>query len=252
MKPIGAYGVSATVPPWVSFGMLDPAQPLPPARPGFGWIVQIGFHESPLLPAGPLAGRVRAQLEASGHWSDVLAFVYGEEWYERLAGGEWRALGLADTAEGRGIVRDYLGRQQRDIVAATGKPCLWITTIVTADRQPPDYTGFVGVDRYPVDGESLADWWGPHQSTEDTCSLPLVAMPRWFRNTTAFQGADWTLRSAEPTRVHADWYARLVERPRWVASLGFLWQSRPYAGLVGLEDMPEVRAAYERAMRVSA
>lgn len=250
MKPIGAYGVGPGLPPWVSFGMLDPVRPLPARRPGFGWVVQIGFHEHPLEPAGVIATRARARLIEAGLWDDVWAFVYGEEWYERLAGGEFAGYGLHDVAAHRQIVRDYLSEQQRQIAEVTGKPLVWVTTVVTPERQPPAHTGWVAVDLYPLDGDSPSRLDPAYALTEASTALPLVAMPRWFRNTTATQGAEWRARSAVPTREMHAWYAALLQRPRWVAALGFLWQSRPSAGLVGLQDMPEVRRDFEHAMGV--
>ena len=254
MKPIGGYIGQATPPAWMSLGMLDPAQPLPALPPApFDWIVQIGFHESPLEPAGSVARRVKAQLEAAGWWPRVAAFVYGEEWFERFDAGEFAPYGLpAGHPEGVHILRDYLGRQHEQIVAETGKPVLWMTHRVTPDRQPPRSTAFVGIDAYPVDGQRFEDFAPLLLETERHAQHPLVIVARWCKATSDRQGPRWRETSAEPASGWADGYAWVLKRPQWVALIGFIWNSRPESGLVGLSDMPHARAAVERALGVTA
>lgn len=245
-KPIGGYVGQAAPPPWMSFGMLDPQQLPPWRRPGFGLVVQIGFHESPLEPAGVVALRARRTLEAAGLWNDVLAFCYGEEWYARFDAGAFAAYGLpAGHPEGVHIIRDYVGRQQIEIVQATGRPIVWVTPEVTAERQPPPATTYVAIDRYPVDGEAPEAYGAALIANERATSLPLVLIPRWFRSTGPQQGPAWQLASEEPSRSTIEIAARVLARPRWVAAVGFLWTSRPHAELVGLADMPATRAAVE-------
>lgn len=252
MKPLGGYIGHAAPPHWMSIGMLDPAQPLPPQpRPGFGWVVQIGFHESPLEPAGRIAARAKATLDAAGRWGDVLAFVYGEEWFERFDAGAFAPFGLpAGHPEGVAILRDYLGRQHAQIVEVTGKPVLWVTHRVTPERQPPACTAFVGIDAYPVDGQRFEDFAPLLLETERHAQHPLVSIARWYRATGDVQGSRWREMSAAPTANWAEGYAWLLARPQWVALIGFVWASRPAGHLVGLQDMPEARAAVERALGV--
>ncbi len=250
MKPIGAYDVTFGAPPFVSFGMLDPAAPLPAPRPGFGWVVQIGFHESPLEPAGVIAARVMRQLVDAGLWDQVLAFVYGEEWYSRFDQDHFAAYGLqAGHPQGISTIHAYLGRQHGEIVAVTGKPVLWVEVAVTADRQPPAHTAYVGIDAYVPDGQTFEASVGPvFLEAERATPLPLVVIARWFAYAGEKQGPGWRRFSGGPTPEMAAGYAAVLARPRWHALIGFLWGSRPSADLVGLADLPDTRDALVRSL----
>ena len=79
-----------------------------------------------------------------------------------------------------------------------------------------------------------------------------MSIARWCKATGPAQGVRWRETSVDPTDNWAAGYAWLLARPAWVALIGFLWESRPGADLVGLQDMPQARAAVERALGVSA
>lgn len=254
-KPVGAYGPQGA-PGWVTFGTLASsvgAAELEAARArsvatGFAWIVQAGFDVAPHVYAEGPAREMRARFEAAGLWPHVIAVTWGEEWYERCHGGEFAAAyGVAGPTCASGVY-DWMSAQHEALARVTAKPVLWVTHV--ADRQwrrVPSHTSYVAVDAYPADGQPWADHLPTLLHSEGGTDLPLVVVPRWFRTTGPAQGAGWAATSAAPT-AWAEGYAALLRRPRWVAMLGFLWASRPWADLTGLADMPDTRAAVERAL----
>lgn len=163
-----------------------------------------------------------------------------------LQAGFGELLGPATLADLGG-----LGLQHARARAATGKPVIWVTTAVHVTRPVPANTDYVALDPYPRDGTRFADVAEPILlHAEVATHLPLVLIPRWFSTAGPFQGDEWRTFASAPTQDMVDGYARIFARPRWVAMVGFLWQSRPTADLVGLADMPHVRAMVERALRL--
>lgn len=219
---------------------------------GFTWVLQIGHHEPAEAPAGPIAALARTRAEAAGLWPYVIGVTYGEEWHERCRAGKFAYLGLTEGHPACGsIVYDYLSRQIAAVDAVTGGlPVLWITHLVYPGAPVPVGVDYVGLDPYPVDGESWQDFEPLLLISEHWTPLPLVLVPRWFRATGPFQGEDWRKAKRPVSAEIIDGYARFAARPSVVAVLGFLWASRPYADLVGLADLPSTRAAVARSLGV--
>lgn len=248
-KPIGAYADNVEPPAWASFGMLNPFGTLPTwRRPGFKWVIQLGFGH-PLDSARDEALRARERLTAAGLWPDVVAAMWGEEWFARFDAGEFAPFGLpASSPDGVPIIGDYLARKHAEILAAVELPIVYLAPEVRADRPVPAGVAFVAIDRYPVDGEDAAALGAALVANEAHTALPLVIVMRWWKATGDTQGPAWRVMSADPVREWAEVYALLLARPRWVAAVGFLWPSRPWANLVGLADMPAARAAVESVL----
>lgn len=257
-KPVGAFSPDGA-PAWVTFGSLadwESDAVLASARArclstGFRWIVHVGYAESPVLPIGPHAERVKARFDAAGLSPCVVGMTIGEEWYEHWEAGSFARYGLpagVAEADAVSIIHHWLGRQQRAAFAATGWPAIWVSSWVHTSRPVPDGTQYVALDAYRNDGETWAASVARRiADAEAATSLPLVLIPRWFRSTGPAQGRGW--RQA-PTAADMDAYAAVLRRPRWVAMWGFLWQSRPGADLVGLADMPDARVWVERSLGV--
>lgn len=257
-KPVGAYGPHGSLPSWISFGTLAAHAPdgqLAEAAArsratGFLWIVQAGFDVPPHVYAEAPARAMRARFEAAGLWPYVVAVTWGEEWYERCAGGEFSATyGVSGPACVFGVY-DWMSAQHEALARVTGKPVMWVTHV--ADRlwrRVPSHTSYVAIDAYPTDGQAWGDLLPTLLHSEGGTDLPLVIIPRWYQTTGPVQGDRWRETSASPERW-ADGYAALLARPRWVAMLGFLWASRPWADLVGLEDMPDAQRAVARSLGV--
>lgn len=256
-KPVCAYS-PAGMPAWVNCGMLsadasdaDVAAALARSRASnFAWVLQLGHHIPATTLAEEVAAPVRARFERLGLWPYVVAVTWGEEWHERCLVGEFADLGLTPWHPSCGpVVEAWLGRQQAQVRAVTGKPVIWITGMVSASRPVPAASDFVGIDLYPVDGQSFASLAPDLLANETATSLPLIIIPRWFQMTGQFQGPGWALMSAPPDPAWMDGYAAILARPRWVAMIGFLGASRPYAELVGLVDLPGTLAAVESSLR---
>lgn len=258
-KPIGAFSPTGA-PGWISFGSIPSHAPdadLLAARDrsratGFRWIVQLGFDCPATTPAGPVAAAARARLEALGLWPWVVALTWGEEWYERWYADEFAPLGLpASAPNGLAVIQDWSGHQHRAIQRATGKPVIWLTGLVHGPRAVPAGTDFVALDAYPPDGQTFAASVLPaYQMTAAATALPIVAIPRWFKSTGPFQGPLWHTSAREPSADAIAGYAAITAHPRVVAVWGFLWESRPYAELVGLADMPATAAAIATSLGV--
>jgi len=259
-KPVCAFQPDADVPAWISCGSIsgdasydDMVEAATQSRlTGFRWVLQMGYSALPTAPAGPVAALAMFKAQDAGLWPYVVAVNYGEEWYERFFAGEFTSYGCAPSvAECLPIIHDWMGRQHAAIKAVTGKPVIWLTGMVIPGRLVPAHTDLVAIDYYPRDGQSFAESVDPvvHAALIQT-DLPLVLIPRWFKNTGPYQGAHWQAGAQEPLAAWADGYARWLTHPRVVALWGFLWASRPYADLVGLRDMPAYQAAVKRSLGV--
>lgn len=257
-KPIGAFSADGA-PAWMSFGWIcgdcqnDAQVAAAVARSratGFLWVVQMGYHAHPVRPAEEVGAEVRARLERLGLWPYVAAVNYQEEVYEQWRGGVFTPFGLPpDHPHGVPVLHAWWGRQHTHLRAVTARPIVWITH--TVYQQPvPQSTDFVALDPYLRDGEPFSTIEPFLLHAETATSLPLVLIPRWFRSVGPAQGPGWEGGSAPPSAEAIDGYARILARPRWFAMAGFLWQSRPWADLVGLADMPDTLAAVERSLKV--
>lgn len=245
-KPIGAFSPNGS-PPWISFGSMGDMTSdydiemayQKSIRTGFLWILQIGYHDSPLTGADVVARRTIQRFHKLLPY--VVAINYGEEWYEKFYLGEFSKYGLpANNPRGVEIIHHWLGRQHFLIKQVTGKPIIWLTTIVSGERPVPPETNYVAIDAYSADGESTA--WAELRllHAEVATNLPLIVIPRWFKTTGEKQGSGWQSFSQEPTREATDMYVRTLKRPRYIAMWGFLWESRPHSDLVGLAQMPNL------------
>lgn len=213
----------------------------------------MGFDCPAITPAGAIAAAVRARLEALDFWPWVVAVTWGEEWYERWHADEFAPLGLpASHPDGLTVIRDWSGRQHRAVQQSTGLPVIWVTGLVHGPRAVPASTDFVALDAYPVDGHTFAESVMPaYALAAESTRLPLVAVPRWFRATGPYQGPHWRAAALEPSADVIAGYAAVAAHPRVVAVWGFLWESRPYAELVGLADMPATAAAVAASLGVA-
>lgn len=257
-SPVCAFSPEGA-PAWITCGSLDADASDAALRDaaarsratGFTWVLQIGHHVAPHLPAGPVAARARQRAEAAGLWPHVAAVTYGEEWHERCFFGEFAAYGLtANAPECPAQVVGWMSQQHAAVKAATDKPIVWITHFVHPTRPVPAHTAYVALDPYPTDDQDFAFVEWLLALSADSTDLPLVIIPRWFQATGPFQGRRWQDASRPPSQAVIDGYARWARHPRVVALWGFLWASRPYADLVGLADMPATRAAVERSLGV--
>ncbi|MEZ5421122.1 MAG: hypothetical protein R2708_27810 [Vicinamibacterales bacterium] len=265
MKLVGAYSPQGA-PSWVTCGTIasfasDHELAAAAARSratGFQWVLQVGFDVDPTRAAGPVAAAARARCEAAGLWPHVVAVIYGEEWLEKLHGGAFRGYGLpmgtdAEVLDSVNTVRRWMGEQHKAVRLATLKPVVWVTNRaetsmeagVRAWRPIPDWTSAVALDAYVWDGQTFRDDVAPVLArAETTTDLPLVLIPQWFRGTGPQHRAWLTGPSASDVESYTAWF----RRDRWVAMLGFLWASRPWQDLRGLEDMPDLRTAVERSL----
>lgn len=259
-KPTGVYDCGDDPPAWVSLCTIADTEPdanfvsarALSQRRGVRWLLQLGYHEPPAQPIGAHAARVRARLDAAGLLPHLAGMAVGEEWYERLLTGVFAPLGLpADHPQGIEIVREWAGQQHAAAFAAIPVPVLWITTLPNNDptfgrawyRPVPASTHVVAVDAYIHAGGTFAGHVAPVLAhAETTTALPLVLIPQWFH----IPGDPlWSYR---PTTADLDAYAAWAARPRWIATLGFTWRSRPWAGIVGLRDLLDLRATVEQHM----
>lgn len=257
-KPIGLFDPGMHPPAWASFGALpDWASPAQMAdaltlsqNRGFKWVLQVGYMESPITPIGPHAVRVREKFAAAGLLPHLVAMNLGEEWYEHWQAGHFTALGLPPSSPaGADMIHDWLGRQHAAAKAALGLPVVWLTTVANNDRALVPYrpvpagTDLVALDAYVHAGGTFAQHVAPILAhAERTTHLPLVLVPQWFRH------PGDPLWDAGPSAADVAQYFAWFARPRWVALWGFTWRSRPWNGLIGLSDMPDIRAAVEAAV----
>lgn len=258
-KPVGAYSAVGEVPTWVTFGAIDAvtsdseiaAAVRQSKASGFAWIVQFGFHVKAHVPVRALVPDQKARLERLGLWPFVVAVIWNEEWHERCLGGEFAEYGLVANSPSCGAqVVNWLGRQHAELKAITGKPVVWVTGMVTPDRLVPPNTDYAAIDFYPQDGQSIETLVPVVLATEQSATVPLVIIPRWFE-TTGHAGPLGHPDGGD--RDHDEWargYAAILARPQWVAMMGFLWHSRHSSGLVGLADLPEYQAAVKHALGV--
>lgn len=257
MKPIGLYDPGPTPPAWASFGTI--ADFYPDAffvsarelseRRGFSWVLQMGYQEPVERPIEAHARRILAKLDATGLRPYVIAVTVREEWYEHWRAGEFADKGLPpDAPWGVSVIRDWAGRQHAAVKAVLGLPVVWITTAANDDaalhpHQPiPANVDVVAIDAYVTKGGNFNTSVRPVlEHAERTTHLPLVLIAHWFRH----EGdAMWHHAPTEDdTAAYLDW----VQRPRWIALLGFTWRSRDN-GIVGAVDLPSVRRVLERRM----
>lgn len=253
-KPVGAFSPDGSSPDWVTFGSIQASETdatLTAAAKrsratGFQWILHLGYDVAPHVPAGPVAAASRARLERLGLWPHIAAVNYGEEYYEALWSGSYANYGLSTATDAGAwaavrVVRDWMAIQQTAVAVVTGKPVIWITTLVNNEtrwgpwyyRPVPAGAGMVAVDAYQLPWQDFdRDVLPILLHAETQTALPLVVIPQWF------SGQGW----ARPTRLATERYAEILRRPRWVAMWGFLWASRPWSGLVGLDALPDVLA----------
>lgn len=258
-KPVGAYSPLGS-PAWISFGPIgalatddEIAQAVAQSQArGFKWIVQFGYEVAADTPVALVVPAQKARLERLGLWPHVVAVDWNEEWYERCLGGEF--FDRFHIPEGSPLcgpaIASWLGTQHASLKQITGKPVIWVTGMVAPGRLVPANTDYVAVDYYPQDGQPIDVIAPAVLMAEQYTTLPLVIIARWFRNTGPFQGPSWDRGDEEPPASWADGYATVLARPRWFAMLGFLWNSRPWAQLVGLADMPTFQAAVKRSLGV--
>lgn len=258
LKPVGAFG-PADAPAWVSFGALpDWASDadLIAARArcqasGFRWIVQLGYAQPLNLAIGPHAAQVRARFDTLGLSPCVVAMTIWEEWYEHWGLNEYAAYGLPATVPESvaiPVIHAWAGEQHRQARAATGWPVIWLTTWASSQRPVPAWTDYVALDTYTACGGTWLTSVGPAVlAAEQATAVPLIRVPQWFQATGPAQDASW---ACGPPADAPAWEAAVLARPRWVALWGFLWQSRPWADLLGLADLPILRAHVESALGV--
>lgn len=245
-KPICVYGpnnspswtVCGTIGDGVSQEIIEAAYQRS-VTTGFKWILQIGFNDDPRIPADIIA--LRNLIKFQKLMPHIVAVMYSEEWYEKFHGNHFAGLGLSSSnPEGIRIIYDWLGKQHLLIKKHINKPIIWMTTVVYWGAPVPHGVDIVAIEAYAGDNKSLA--WAELRLlyAEIATDLPLVVVSRWFRNTGPKQGFDWQNISQPPTKEMVDLYFRILNRNRYIAMFGFLWESRPNADLQGLQDMPEV------------
>lgn len=251
MKAIGLYGPGPNPPAWASFGMLadfgdfESAKRLSDER-GFLWVLQMGHAEPVERPISAHAARIKARLESSGLRPYVIAVTVREEWYEHWRAGEFADKGLPPNAPwGVSVIRDWAGRQHKAVKDVLGLPVVWVTTAANdnaalSPHQPiPAGVDVVAIDAYVPKGGSFAAHVAPVlEHAERATALPLVLVAQWFH------AHGYAKPKASDVAAYLAWLAR----PRWVALLGFTGRSRPWAGITGLADLPDLRAAVDDSM----
>lgn len=250
-KPLGAFDCGAhppawatvcTIPDWATPAEMAHARWLSETR-GLVWWLQLGYAESPVVPIGPHAARVRARVEAAGLLPYIAGMSVGEEWYEHWRAGSFAAYGLtAENPAGQPIITAWLGMQHAAAKSALGLPVVWITTAPNNDPaiapyQPiPAGVDLVAVDAYVGAGGTFATHVAPVLAhAERTTPLPLVLVPQFF------DAPGWERPTPETAALYLSWLAR----PRWVALVAFTWRDRPSLQMTGLASLPALRAALE-------
>lgn len=249
-KPLGLYDCGHTPPSWVAVCTIADTEPdrnfvdarMLSERRGIVWLLQLGYHEDPRLPIGPHAARILDRLDATGLRPYVAAVSVGEEWYEHWQAGTFARLGLtSDNMAGMPIIHDWLGKQHLAAKTVLGVPVVWITGSVNALRPVPAHTDLVALDPYVTPGHAFTTAVAPVLAVaEQSTPLPLVLIAQWFH------AEGYAKPKAEDVAQYLAWLAR----PRWVALLGFTGRSRPWAGITGLADLPDLRAAVDDAVGV--
>lgn len=258
-KPVGAFS-SEGAPSWISFGSLagwssyeDMVKAAERSRTtGFRWVLQMGFGVSPIIPSEQAIAADVARAKASGLWPYVIGLTYNEEWYERFYAGEFAPYGFpASRPDGIVQIHAWMSRQHCALGAATGKPVVWLTGVVTRSHPVPSCTDVVAVEAYVPDGSTFDQFARPVVlEAEATTTLPLVLVTRWFQMIGPKQGPFWHQASAQPTKDTIDGYAAVLNRPQWIAMWGFLWASRPSSDALGLADLPNVRKWVEQSLGI--
>lgn len=253
MKLAGSYGVERTAPPWAKFGMLaafaDEETIAHCARrsreTGIQWVIQFGFDRSPLIPVEEYAD---AQWNRFEELHDhVIGVVYGEEWEERRIYGEFTKYGLSPAIpEGSEIVRSWVGRQYSYLKGIVQRPIMHISGI---SQYIPSATDYFGLVAYPDDlADPSAHLAAVIWAAEKLTHLPIVLIARGFAYEGPAQGPNWQDYKINPSEQILSCFKTAIERPRIVASLWFLWESRPASQLRGFQDMPEIHGAIARAV----
>jgi hypothetical protein len=256
-KPVGLFDHSCDVPAWSSFGQLAEWDDFSTAadcsrRTGRTWVLVL-FHADSYHVSG-----VRTRALETGLAPYILALTYREEPYQHLRLNLSLPLALedrlaaqpeADMATRLNIVRDHWSEAHAMIKAVWPGPILAFITPWTNDSlaygEPlysplPDGVDVLVLDPYATDGMPFTAW--PEvviQYAVQTTTLPIALVPQWFTQpgTSISQPRDFTVD-----------YMRWLRHPRVVALWGFLWASRG-PGLVGLRDLPALRASVESALK---
>lgn len=260
-KPVGVFEPGQHPPAWATFGNIKDvwtdaefvaARRLSESRP-FVWLLEIGGREPVTWPIGPHAARIRQRLIDTGLRPYVVGVMYFEEWYEHWLSGKWTDIGLPPShPAGVDIIRDWTGRQHAALKAELGLPVIWMTTVANNDprlqpyRPVPANVDYVAIDAYVGVGRSFAtDVMPVLAHAEHTTHLPLLMVTQWFVENRP--ESPWRF---EPNPNDVVNYLAWAQRPRWVATMGFLWSSSPHDRLVGLADLPVTRSLIERALGV--
>ncbi len=258
-KALGTFGAECDAPSWSSFGSLAEWDDFAAAAvcsrdTGRRWVLQLHGPDD-VDDLRPHVSEVRWRAAKAGLAPHVVALTLREEWYEHFRHGLLRShprFGVYRTAgvEGIDAIRDWLTVQHAGIRQRwPGVPVAWITTFVNPTRAYGDHLyaplpGGVDVlvlDPYATAGQSFEDW--PEQvfaHAVAVTSLPIAIVPQWFAQPGTTFGPRPDLSAG---------FARWLRHDRVIAGMGFTWASRP--GLVGLRDLPDVRAAAEASMRAA-
>lgn len=258
--PLGLFGTACITAPWATFGSVaewdDFAAAAQCSRAtGKRWVVQLyGPDAATDLRAHVTA--VHQQAVAAGLAPYVLAVTYREEWFESLRHGLLRThpvFGVyePDSLAGIAAIRDHLTAAHAAIHERwPGVPVGWITTFVNPSRAYGDalfapLPGGVDVlvlDPYATATQTFDDWPGlVFAHAVNVTTLPIAVVPQWF-------AAPGTTFAPRPDLTAG--YAQWLRHPRVVAGWGFAWAGG--AGLLGLQDLPALRASIETAFRAAA
>lgn len=213
---------------------------------GFKWILQMGHHEDPRIPAEQLLPGMLAKIQRAGLLPHIIAISWGEEWNERCLIGDFLPIGIHPSMC-YDVVYTWLGRQNAEVKKAfPAIPTLWVTHLVDPQRRVPQNIDLIALDPYPSDNQTFQMFETLLHVSAYYARKPLVLIPRWFKATGPFQGSEWQQYSRDPSRDIIDGYKRWMQRDDVVGMWGFLWGSRPTAQLVGLDAMPTVRQYVEQ------
>ncbi len=256
-KPVGLFDCGPHPPSWAQFcnigdtvhdeRFVESAQ-LSEAT-GIKWVLALAYYEDPATPILAHAQRVLDRLRATGLLPHVVAFALSEEWYERCGLGEFARYGLpAGSPACVPVIRAWLGRQNAVAKMVLGLPSIWITNVAghpDGTYQPiPPNIDFVALDTYIPEGGSFETHVAPVFAFAEQAvagsSMRLVQIPPWFE-------ADGYER---PTALDIQKYAQWASRPLWFATWGFTWRDRPWLSMTGLESLPALRLAVEKALRI--
>lgn len=257
-KPVGSFSPNNS-PSWMSFGTIDGDDTdsniinavARSRNTGFRWIVQMGYHDHPLTSSIGVADRVMDRMDRLGLTPFIVGISYGEEWYEQCLAGKYIDIGISgpDCYE---KVFSWLSHQHSQVIARTNRPIIWITGLVDELRKVPSHVTYVALDYYPNDNQRLMDLLPVfHTSHLYSPNHKKIIIARWYSTTGPIQGDHWPLMSKPPTQEFFTTYRLLLDHPDVVAMLGFLWESRPFAHLVGLQDMPAQRLMLERSLGIT-